>query len=340
MQGKIVKINNLRGGQNSLNTIRLIAALQVLYGHTLTHLQINMPDVVSGIFNFFDGVPIFFTLSGFLIWDSVGRSKTFKEYAKKRFWRIYPELWMAVAVEILVLLILYKQPVNWSQMGLFTIGQTTIFQFWTPEFLRGYGCGTPNGALWTICVLIQFYFLVYFIYRLMHGRKMVLWFFLILFSILVGWITPFVQAHLGEIVGKIYGVTLIPFFWMFIIAAFVAEYKDRILPYIKKYWIIPLITALIAYITKIDIKASYNVLFTLSIFVGLLGASYTYQKLNINRDVSYGVYIYHMTFVNAFIQLGLLHSKLYLLAIVMTTLFAAYISTVTIGEWGLKRKYS
>ena len=93
----------------------------------------------------------------------------------KRFWRIYPELWVAVAVEIIVLLLLYRQPINWPQMGLFTFGQATIFQFWTPDFLRGYGCGTPNGALWTITVLIQFYFCAYLIYKWLHNKKFFVW---------------------------------------------------------------------------------------------------------------------------------------------------------------------
>lgn len=60
-------------------------------------------------------------------------------------------------------------------MGLFTIGQATIFQFWTPDFLRGYGVGCPNGALWTISIFIQFYFCVFFIYKWLNKRNIYLW---------------------------------------------------------------------------------------------------------------------------------------------------------------------
>ncbi|MBQ5663194.1 MAG: acyltransferase [Bacteroidaceae bacterium] len=88
---------------NCLNTIRLLAAIQIMYMHTLSHLKIEMPiKMIDNIIHFFDGVPIFFTLSGFLIWHSIGRSRTFSEYLKKRFWRIYPELWMAVIVEFII----------------------------------------------------------------------------------------------------------------------------------------------------------------------------------------------------------------------------------------------
>lgn len=121
------KLINIERGGNCLNTFRLIAAFQVMYGHTIWHLDISMPSWINSIINFFDGVPIFFTLSGFLIWSSVGRSSSFKKYMNKRFWRIYPELWGAVAVEIAVLILLYNQPIDWPLMGLFTIGQATIF---------------------------------------------------------------------------------------------------------------------------------------------------------------------------------------------------------------------
>lgn len=167
--------NNIEFKNNSLNTFRLLAAIQVLWIHTLNHMELVNIPILGDVIYFFTGVPIFFTLSGFLIWHSIGHSKTFLEYAKKRFWRIYPELWVAVAVEIIVLIILYKQPIDWFRLGLFAVGQSTIFQFWTPDFLRGYGCGCPNGALWTIAVLIQFYFLSSFIYKWMKNRSLVVW---------------------------------------------------------------------------------------------------------------------------------------------------------------------
>lgn len=161
--------------KNSLDTFRLLAAVQVLWGHTLAHMGLSNIPVLGTIVGFFTGVPVFFTLSGFLVWMSIGRSHTFADYAKKRFWRIYPELWVAVVVEIAVLLCLYKHVIDWPKMGLFAMGQATIFQFWTPDFLREYGCGCPNGALWTITILIQFYFLSYFVYNYLHNRKLSLW---------------------------------------------------------------------------------------------------------------------------------------------------------------------
>lgn len=57
---------------NGLNLFRLLAALQVLQGHAVAHLSLQRVPVLSDFIAFFSGVPIFFTLSGFLIWKSIG----------------------------------------------------------------------------------------------------------------------------------------------------------------------------------------------------------------------------------------------------------------------------
>lgn len=83
--------------ENCFNFIRAVAALQVFWGHASRHLGIHFPQAVQSILFCFRGVPVFFILSGFLIWDSIGRTSTFRQYAAKRFFRLYPELWGGVA---------------------------------------------------------------------------------------------------------------------------------------------------------------------------------------------------------------------------------------------------
>jgi peptidoglycan/LPS O-acetylase OafA/YrhL len=61
----------------------LLAALQVLYGHAIANLDLCRVPVSGDIIGFFSGVPIFFTLSGFLILKSIGRSYSYIDYAKK-----------------------------------------------------------------------------------------------------------------------------------------------------------------------------------------------------------------------------------------------------------------
>ena len=56
---------------NCINLIRIIAAFQVAYGHMVIHMHINVSPVINRVFGYFQGVPLFFLLSGFLIWDSI-----------------------------------------------------------------------------------------------------------------------------------------------------------------------------------------------------------------------------------------------------------------------------
>lgn len=277
-------------------------------------------------------------MSGFLIWESIGRSKNYKEFLMKRFWRIYPELWVAVVLEIGVLLLLYDYPVDLKQMIAFCLGQLTLFQFWTPDCLRDYGCGCPNGALWTICVIIQFYIISYFIYKLFHGRSVWVWGFSILLTILLSMAQECVESFFGDSVGKLYDVTICRYLWMFHIASFVAEFKERIILYLKKYWLVAIIILLMIKYFHVDIDAGYKLFNTTLLFLGLTGAAYALPQLNINRDISYGIYIYHMTIVNAMLEMGYLHHQWLLVLVVLITIVVAWCSMVTVGTWGLSHK--
>lgn len=93
---------------NCLNLIRLAAAFQVVFGHMVEHLGLPINETGLRLVYFLRGVPIFFVISGFLIWSSVERSISYGQYIKKRFLRIYPELWVAVLIEITVLILFYR----------------------------------------------------------------------------------------------------------------------------------------------------------------------------------------------------------------------------------------
>ena len=299
--------------------------------------------IFGDIIHFFWGVPIFFTLSGFLIWQSIGRSKTFGEYCRKRFWRIYPELWVAVLIELVVILLLNHQPLNWPQFGLFAVGQGTIFQFWTPDCLRGYGCGCPNGALWTICVLIQFYFFAYFLYKLLHNKGIVRWIITIIIFALISYFTPFLKMFMPETVGKLYDMTLFSHLWMFLVAACFAEYKDKVLPFVIKYWwIFILANLLFKYGLKFDLPMGenrYGLICTLTLLFGLVGFAYRFPVFDVKRDISYGVYIYHMTVINAAIALGFSGTPLCFIVVLLITCSFAWLSAKYIGEFSKKMKY-
>ena len=183
------------------------------------------------------GVPIFFFLSGFLIWDSIGRSNGFGHYVRKRVFRVYPELWVAVLIEMISILVLYKQQIIWSKFLLFGVTQGTLFQFWTPDFLREYGCGVPNGSLWTISVIVQFYIVAWVLHKFLKKKSQNWWFALFGASIVLGLLKSVIGSYLPSIIGKFYGQTVFPYMWLFLAGCFISDKFDLIIHVLKKYWL-------------------------------------------------------------------------------------------------------
>ena len=314
--------------KNSLNTLKILAALQVAYLHAITHLKVEIPEVITSIFSVFMGVPIFFVLSGYLIWNSIGKSSSFKEYAKKRAVRIFPELWIGVAVEIALLLILLKEKINWLLFAVFAFGQATVFQFYTPDFLRGYGCGTPNGTLWTMGVTIQFYFVVWFVRKLLHNKNIYWWLSTLAVVIGIKAASPFISSALPGVVGKLYGQTVLPYLWMFMFGAFLANYQEKIIPLLKKFWWLTLALSFVFSTFKFDIGfESYGVFTYLLRVSGLIGLCYNLPKLNITFDISYGLFIYHMIVVNFMIELGFVGKVYHLIIALLISIVLASVST-------------
>ena len=324
---------------NCLSLIRIIAAVQVMMGHMIEHFELPGNEAVLHATYFFRGVPIFFAISGFLMWFSIERSKSYSQCLKKRFWRIYPELWAAVIVEIVVIVILYH---GWNvkDLVLFTFGQGTLFQFWTPESLRGYGVGTPNGALWTIGVMLQYYIIAWFFYKLIKNRGAITWAIGFIASLVISFAGAFVVHNLirFEIIGKLYEQTFIKYFWLFYIGMFIAEFKDRVLPVLIKYWYAFLIIAAIFFWTGCDIFAGYYLFWSLFLTIGLIGFAYRFPMLSVKPDISYGLFLYHMTVVNIFVNFGWIGSWLYVIPVVLIAGLLAYISTITVGRISMEKK--
>lgn len=326
-------------GKNCLNLIRIIAALQVFLGHMVEHLELPVNATLFHATYFLRGVPVFFVISGFCMWFSIGRSKSYGQYLMKRFWRIYPELWVAVIVEILVMVLLYR---GWNpgQLLLFAIGQGTVFQFWTPDSLRGYGVGTPNGALWTIGVMIQFYVVAWFFHKLMKNRRLPAWILGFAAAFGVSWLGGMVTGQIigSETITKLYDQTVFRYFWLFYIGMFLAEYKDRLLHVLQKYWYALLAVAFFFFWSELDIYSGYYLFWSLFLAAGIIGFAYRFPRLSVDPDISYGLFLYHMTVINVFVHLGWIGRWLYAVPVILAAVLLALLSTVTVGKWSARHK--
>ena len=81
----IEKCSAVRLGRHNLfDVVRFCAAVQVMISHGASHLGFDLPPVVQNFFSL-PGVPIFFSISGFLVGLSCLRlAGRYKEYAWHR----------------------------------------------------------------------------------------------------------------------------------------------------------------------------------------------------------------------------------------------------------------
>lgn len=287
---------------------------------------------------FFRGVPIFFVISGYLIWFSVGRCPTPGAFMKKRFWRIYPELWAGVLIEALCIAVLYHK-YKLSELIAFVFAQSTVLQFWTPDSLRGYGCGTPNGALWTICILVQFYILAWLMYKLLRDKSVRVWSVTAVLLIALSALSEILLPKAAPtVIVKLFSQTVIPYLWLYVLGMSIARFKETLLPFIKRYWWAFLIISAAAHFSGIDVSAGYSVFANGLMAAGLIGFAYSFPRLELKHDLSYGMFIYHMTVINVLIIFGLT-KKVWLIPIVIAISCAlAFISANVIGKWSNKMK--
>ena len=163
----------------------------------------------------------------------------------------------------------------------------------------------------------------------------------VLASIVLGWLTPVINNNLPSIIGKLYSVTLLPYLWMFMLAAFAAENREKVLPIFKNYWWLYICVLLILkQFLQLDVQMNlyYGLFDTLLLFCGIVGFSYCYPQVNIKTDISYGIYIYHMTVINALISLGFIGQRWTLWVVIGLTCLLAWISTISIGELSISKK--
>lgn len=344
----MINISEIDYKKNIFDIIRLFAAFQVVFGHSVVHLELNNYVFLSKlqyISNYIPGrgVITLFFLSGFFSVQSIKKEISFSTYMKKKVNRLYPEMWMSFMLNILFILVTYdfsKRIIDWL---VFICTQMTMFQFFTGGWLRGYGCGSPNGSLWTITVIMQFYICVYVLTKII--KKRYIWGILYVLSALISLITSNISFFSDNnlITAKLYAVSLIPYLHIFLLGIIVWNYKDKLVYLSKKYLVVLFFVYILVryFITEhIPINLGYNYdIISSSVFgLLLLGVGFL-GNIRLKVEFSYSVYLYHMLFINLFIQIcnnnNLSIQKYnitFLLLTLLLTTIVSILSTMTIKK--------
>ena len=222
---------NIDYNKNALDVFRLIATIQVFLGHMISHFA--MENAPFNAVYFVRGVPILFVLCGFLAAKSLeGRSP--KEWLIGRAVRILPGFWTCIVINTVIILLVYETKPTVMEAGIYGVTQFFGLNFYTGDWLRGYGSGVPNGVLWTIPVQIQFFLLVPVLDKLLRRRNVLGGIVVVAVLSLISILLQRSSAFLPEIANKLIGVTVLPYLY-FLTAGMVGWYqRDRIIPALKK----------------------------------------------------------------------------------------------------------
>ena len=155
---------------NAFDFIRWFAAFEVMILHYSGYARIaragaqpGLPQSLGLLFlrRFTEGVPpvvIFFAVSGFLTAASRARSGSAAEFLRRRLLRIYPTLWICVAVYAAVMAVVLKGAADGSFFRWLAVSVTGAA--YTPSCMKSFGTGSVNGTLWMIGVLVQLYLIM------------------------------------------------------------------------------------------------------------------------------------------------------------------------------------
>ena len=326
---------------NNFDILRLLAATQVLIVHSCYHLNLS-----SNYFKFFypfQGVPIFFVISGYLISSSFEKSNDLKNYFRNRILRIYPGLWGCLIVTIITAAVFGG--INFINPGTipWLLAQMAGI-IYTPNILKNYGFGSYNGALWTIPIELQFYILLPVVYFLKDKLKSnyfftILW---LLFFLIAFFFKLYFSIEEPEtIIKKLLRYSFLPDFWLFLTGVILQRakvYKSNLIYGKGLIWLCAyiLFSLLVPYTTILSLFSMF--------FLGITAISLAYtfpsfsNKLFKGNDISYGVYIYHGIVVNIFVQLSFIHRNNYLLYVLLITYILAFISWKLIEKPFISKK--
>ena len=341
--------------ENCLDFIRLLAALQVMVLHSF---EFTMHSITHSLFfeiiRLFPGVPIFFFISGYLITRSYERAPNLMSYFRNRVLRIFPALMVCVFLNLLLVAstgYFAEKNVSFFDVTVLYLAKTTIFQFYNPDFMRSFGDGVLNGSLWTICVELQFYIVTPILYKLFSlkkdvgiGKIIAIMFFLVFANRLL-YLT--IGEYGDSIVWKLYRVSFIPWLYMFLTGFVVQRYFTFFSKFLENISTSKLVLSYTVF-ALVLLWANLNfgnsippyVFFPLVIVVFRL--SYFkpnfFNRLLRGNDISYGIYIWHMPFINQLLYLDSEISAVEVIKVLLLTVIVAFLSWVLLEKRILRLK--
>lgn len=322
--------------KNNFDFLRLVFALLVVIAHSypisgnsvtnqwisqVTNNQIELSNI---------GLNGFFIISGFLIFQSLERSKTIISYFWKRMLRLFPALLFVLVFTLILAPIVYESNTPYfKNEDVFTYLPRNLFLYHLQYNIVGVFDNNPypsaiNGSLWTICYEFTLYLLlgILFFIKNQTVRSILL---------AIAFVFMFFSYNfLMERYGTIYrfGMQTMHFFNLgtfFVAGALLAVAK------LEKLKNKPLAFVLVLLVIIVALKFNFynavkHIILTLSILLFGLIALNPIHKVNVIGDLSYGIYIYSFPIQQTLIHYFKLNTTSLILCSVFLSILFGYLS--------------
>lgn len=321
---------------NCFDVLRLIAAVIVMFSHSFKWMGVQKPVWMLFTVEGSVGVMMFFGISGFLTMASYERCANHHEsivdFYFKRILRIYPALICSYAVLTLLNYFVYD-------INVFTLDYLVYLincMVWPAS--RAFMNGISNGVLWTLPCELLYYLLIPVISRVLHKINVAGGIILILLL----WLPNCFDTYFVQYIS---GTNFLFFLYEFLIGCFLYRWKEEILDKLTNRRF------------AIFLIAAFGVLFYLHDFTNVIPAkgimhdplfgiivpfitiivAFSFGKIRMKHDFSYGIYLYHMLIIYTLLAYGIKSAEAFPI-IWIGTIGIAVLSSVFIEEKALKLK--
>lgn len=288
--------------KNNFDFLRLLFATFVIITHSYTLLGLQECDWLcflsqnQATFSSI-GVKGFFIISGYLIYQSLERSKTLQNYFWKRFLRLYPALIFMLIIVMLFIPFFYTYDLPIYSNNAYWEYFTNNLKIYTHQFkIMGVFERNPypnsiNGSLWTIQYELTMYLLLAFLFIFKRSDKTLK--LLISLSVVILLIGNLFYKEEISIYGYIISAGhLLDLGYFFMSGAFIYVFEVKLKPYFKYLFYLSILLVILSVSYTFYDKAIF---FTLPLIVIYIGSSSTRYLNQIHKkigDLSYGIYIY------------------------------------------------
>ncbi len=337
---------------NRFDVLRLLAAWLVLYNHSFVLTASSEIEWISRFLKFDTAsglaVALFFTISGYLIYNSLENSQSAKDFLIKRILRIYPAL---IGVVLFTIFIVGPLSTELTISNYFNDIKT--FQYFKtisginikyelPGVFENFPEKSVNGSLWSIALELRCYLILFLLSLIPFSMRVK-----ILLAVIILLATLFFRPleSASDLSGKFFGIAyqFNKFGLMFFLGALFASCKNfvshKFLNYLGFICLVVFLILLTEDISKVSMII-YN--FIIPIIFLWIGLQFSFLPRISEQigDISYGIYLYAFPIQQLLVyyRIGVNNVTMHIIISTFLTFLLAYISWKYIEFPSLKFK--